>query len=200
MSNADVFNSIYKNNAWGNGSGPGSRADKTIQYQEFLKNFFLMNNVSSVVDLGCGDWQFSRYIDWTGIDYLGLDVSSVVLEITKEFSVPGIRFQELDGSCNNLPPADVLLIKDVLQHLSNKDISNIISKLNNFKYALITNGFQANQKTHLINNANKDINSGSGARTVDLLREPFNLKGCYVFLFPSAKPEENDKRVFLWSR
>ena len=36
-------------------------------YQQFLKD----NAIRSVVDAGCGDWEFSQAIDWTGIDYKG---------------------------------------------------------------------------------------------------------------------------------
>ena len=29
--------------------------------------------IRTVVDLGCGDWQFSKYVDWRGIEYHGYD-------------------------------------------------------------------------------------------------------------------------------
>ena len=32
------------------------------------------------VDVGCGDWQFSRLIDWSGIDRRGIDVSWALIK------------------------------------------------------------------------------------------------------------------------
>src|SRR5258708_3166902 len=94
---ARVFNRYYRSDAWiGGGSGSGSTPSVTAPYRDFLTSFLRENNIRSVVDLGCGDWQFSRLIDWSGIDYLGVDVSGVVLENTSKFAKPGIRFLELN--------------------------------------------------------------------------------------------------------
>jgi SAM-dependent methyltransferase len=67
---------------WGAGSGPGSASHETIAYRAFLQGFLQWNRVRSVVDLGCGDWQFSRFIDWSGVDYTGVDVVAPVIEAT----------------------------------------------------------------------------------------------------------------------
>ena len=32
-----------------------------------------------MIDFGCGDWQFSQYIDWGDIDYLGLETNTAGL-------------------------------------------------------------------------------------------------------------------------
>ena len=143
-----------------------------------------------MLDIGCGDWQFSRHIDWTGIDYLGVDVSAVVLANTKTFTRPGIAFRELNAATDHLPPADVLIAKDVLQHWGNADILDFLPKLTSFRMALITNGFHPARMTKV----NLDIKPGNW-RPVDLQRSPFNLPGSYVYWFNGGEP----KYVFLWS-
>ena len=80
-------------------------------------------------------------MDWTGIDYLGVDVSKVALENTRGFARPGVAFRQLNAVTEPLPPADLLVAKDVLQHWSNADILALLPKLSSFRYALITNGF-----------------------------------------------------------
>jgi hypothetical protein len=70
----DRFEYIYAANIWGHGSGGGSSPINTRGYRRFLQNFLRKNNIKSVVDLGCGDWQFSHLIDWKGIRYSGFDV------------------------------------------------------------------------------------------------------------------------------
>ena len=82
----EIFDFTYRNDVWLGGSGTGSREDVTRDYREFLSQFMRAAKIGSIVDLGCGDWQFSRHIDWSGIDYTGIDASAVVLENTGKFA------------------------------------------------------------------------------------------------------------------
>jgi SAM-dependent methyltransferase len=192
MDHAAIFDRIYRENLWGEGSGTGSSADVTRAYREFLHNFLRSNGVRSVVDLGCGDWRFSQLIDWSGIDYLGLDVSKVVLETARRYERPGVRFRALDAVAEPLPPADLLIAKDVLQHWSNADILALLRKLPGFGYALITNGFLPQDAAR----TNADMPAGMDYRPVDLRRPPFGLPGAYVAWFLMDEP----KYCFLWTR
>ena len=106
-----------------------------------LQRFLFHHAVTSVVDLGCGDWQFSRHMDWSGMDYTGVDASAVVLENTRKFLQPGVCFLHADATRDPLPAADLLLVKDVLQHWSNADIAAFLPQLSKYKSALITGSF-----------------------------------------------------------
>jgi SAM-dependent methyltransferase len=188
---ARIFDDHYKSNLWiGGGSGSGSTPEITAEYRNFLVAFLRDHKIKSVVDLGCGDWQFSQMIDWTGIDYTGIDVSGVVLANTKKHARPSVKFIQLDGSRNELPLADLLIAKDVLQHWSNADVSKFIPKMKKFKYALITNG------THEIAKIQNENTRSGGCRPVDLSAPPFNVKGEYVFKFTADEP----KVTFLWKQ
>jgi SAM-dependent methyltransferase len=147
------------------------------------------NSVKSVLDVGCGDWQISRLMDWRGIDYTGVDVSSVVLSNTRKFSKEGIRFLELNAVTDDLPNADLLIMKDVIQHWSNTDIKGFLPKLEKFKRVLITNGF------HPSGTLNNDISVGD-YRYLALEIEPFNVKGDYIFWYQG----DEIKRVFYIHR
>jgi hypothetical protein len=48
------------------------------------------------------------------------------------------QFLVKDAISEPLPKADLLIIRQVLQHLKNNQISQILQKLDNFKYAIIT--------------------------------------------------------------
>jgi SAM-dependent methyltransferase len=151
-----VFDAIYSHGLWGNsvipglrgGSGEGSDPTHARPYMEFLQKFLKERNIQSVVDLGSGDWQFSRQLDWTGIKYLGIDcVQSVVSAVSTEFAKPpNITFTCLDF-CNNpefIPSADLCILKDVIQHWPNAQITAFLSRIIQkklFKYILITNCF-----------------------------------------------------------
>jgi 2-polyprenyl-3-methyl-5-hydroxy-6-metoxy-1,4-benzoquinol methylase len=87
-----------------------------------LQAFLRDNAVRSVVDVGCGDWQFSRLIDCSGLDYRGFDVVPAVIEAHRAaFGREGVRFDLLEDFAA-LPEADLVLRKDVLQHLPLPDV------------------------------------------------------------------------------
>ncbi|MFY9317852.1 MAG: class I SAM-dependent methyltransferase [Burkholderiales bacterium] len=192
MDHGEIFDDIYRNDRWRGGSGTGSSAEVTRPYREFLHNFLRSNHVRSVLDLGCGDWQFSQHMDWSGIAYLGVDVSKVVLENTRRHARPGVEFRHLNAVTEPLPAADLLIAKDVLQHWSNADILALLPKLRAFRYALITNGFLPGDEAR----TNEDIPAGMDCRPVDLRRAPFSLPGAYVAWFLLDEP----KYAFLWTR
>jgi 2-polyprenyl-3-methyl-5-hydroxy-6-metoxy-1,4-benzoquinol methylase len=173
----EVFQKVYEIAAWGKDetgkgtSGPGSNPENAVEYLSFIQEFLKKHEIKSVVDLGCGDFQLGQKIDWGNIQYTGIDVARVVVEAnTSKFTKPNITFVHQDGATNPLPAADLLLCKDVLQHLPNKDILAILAQLPKFRYCLITNDF------YPIYNHNTDIPRGS-YRTVNLVMSPFNLKG-----------------------
>ncbi len=185
------FNRIYANDEWEGGSGPGSFPEATATYRAFLQDFMKKNSVRSVVDVGCGDWQSSRLIDW---DRRRLQPASmylpVVLKNTRSFGRSGIRFIEGDARTMDLPQADLLIVKDVLQHWSNADIMAIIPKLRRFRYCLITNGATAHQKGDI----NKDGPAG-GFRPVDLSLPPFGVQGSYVLNYDVAYTSRQEGNV-----
>ena len=183
-----VFQRIYQQNAWGYGSGHGSTPGTTKQYRAYIEGFIAANGISSVIDVGCGDWQYSRLINWQGAEYLGLDVVPELVERNqREFGGPGVRFEVSPPDLTDLPAADLLITKDVLQHVPNAKVLELVAALPRFRYALLTNDIG--------NNPNGDIEAGAW-RTVDLRLPPFNVSGvvAYRFVVPAIT-----KRVPLWN-
>lgn len=186
---AHVFDEIYRKNVWLVGSGTGSTEHNTRGYRDFLHNFIRTNRISTVLDVGCGDWQIGRHIDWAGIDYVGIDVSAVVLTRTLAYARPGVRFFNMNAVTDQLPPADLLIAKDVLQHWSNADVKAFLAKLSQFRFALITNGVRPEESPMI----NSDITPGDW-RPLDLRRAPFQIDGVYIAWFRMDEP----KFAFLW--
>jgi SAM-dependent methyltransferase len=180
----ETFTAIYRRNHWGFGSGHGSLVGATRPYRELIEGFNRTRGVRTVVDFGCGDWQFSRLIDWQ-CDYLGVDIVPDVIEQNRaRFDARNVRF-EVCNDAAALPSADLLLVKDVLQHWDTASITDFVrNTLPRFRYALITNC--AKPKSRL----NREIKTGK-FRPLDLRRPPFNVQAECLLTF--AGP-----RAFSW--
>ena len=185
FSREKVFTDIYQQGVWGHhpdgsgSSGGGSSLEATKTYRTFLQKFLSDHNIKSVVDVGCGDWQFSRTINWGNTHYLGYDVVLPIIEKNRsKYSAPNIHFLHGDAINTDLPGADLLICKDVLQHLSNEDILQFIQQLPKFKYCLITNDIDPLTRS----SNNSSIPSG-GSRRIDLTQPPFSLQGAKVLTY-----------------
>ena len=184
-SNEEVFTELYRTKAWGinrkgqGSSGGGSTLAATRAYRKYLQEFFKENNIKSVVDVGCGDWEFSRKINWDGIQYLGIDVVKSVIEKDKvKYASSNIQFIHGDATELDLPEADLLICKEVLQHLSNKDVITFLAQLHKYKHCLITNDVDPRTLT----STNWDIPRGH-YRYIDLTVSPFYIPGTKVLTY-----------------
>lgn len=162
-----VFEKIYNTSLWGGGSGRGSDPEVVQPYMQFLQEFLDRNPVASIVDIGCGDWSFSHLIDWGPRRYLGVDVvASVIEQNQREYGSETISFRCADPTREALDVSgDLLLMKDVLQHLSNANVQKLLALTRRFRYSLITNEYAPN---------NEDCENGD-TRSLDLRAPPFNL-------------------------
>ena len=180
----DAMNQIYDMKLWGGKgldfySGEGSHNPDIIN--PYIKavisflNAFAENLI--VCDLGCGDFNIGKHLVKHANKYIAVDiVEDLINRNRKLFKVDNLEFHALDISKEELPKADCIIIRQVLQHLSNTEIENTVKKLTNYKYIILTE--------HIPNESfipNKDIISGQGIRLkqhsgVNLLETPFNLE------------------------
>jgi SAM-dependent methyltransferase len=194
----EVFSDIYDHGRWGRNSqhegisGVGSIYKNARPYVKLLQKFINKHHIKTVVDIGCGDWELAKHIRWGSIKYYGYDVVKKVInrDIAK-YGSSKKHFFCADGIHSNLPKADLLICKDVLQHLPNEYIRDFISKMDGFKYCLITNDISSPLVNS--NQVNGDIRMGSG-RFIDLSQPPFNIEGKTILTYSSPGTV---KRVFL---
>ena len=199
----DVFRGIYKKKDWGKNagdffSGTGSVGEHVEPYVELVSNFIVRNDIKKIVDLGCGDFRVGRKIDLHGAKYIGCDVvEDVVRYNTENFSSENISFLCTDIVSDELEDGDLCLIRQVLQHLSNRDISDVLKKLEKYKYVLSTDTARYGQEKE-----NIDICSFGGTRIElggGLLLDcpPFNLDLDVVLEVPIPYPPNCYLRTVL---
>lgn len=171
---ASVFSTIYARTVWGGGSGAGSNIERTAAYAGLVQHLIATRAVRSIVDLGCGDWRFSRYLDLTGVRYLGVDVVPSVIEANNaQFATDDIRFELADVASFELTGFDLVLCKDVLQHLSNTNVLKVRGRLAGGRCWLITNDFHP---------VNEDCQNGD-TRPLDPTAAPFYVPARPVLAF-----------------
>ncbi len=181
----EAFEGVYKDAVWGTNlgdagtSGTGSTLESTALYRTFLASFMKNNDIHSVVDAGCGDWEFSQTIDWSGVDYKGYDIVAALVERNKKtFEKPNIQFFAANIVETDLPPADLLISKHVLQHLPTADVQKFLKQLPKYKHVLLINGVE----TDTLSAQSADVRPGS-YRKLDLTLPPFSLNGLKVLTY-----------------
>lgn len=180
----DAMEQVYANYLWGtNGaefySGEGSHQSEIIQpYISIVKSFLTaFEKPITVCDLGCGDFNVGKSLVSYTNKYVGVDiVEDLIAHNKKTFTQSNLEFKCLDIAVDDLPMADCALVRQVLQHLSNAEIQNIVQKLAAFKYVILTEHLP---KGNFVPNI--DIISGQGTRLkkqsgVDLMEGPFHFK------------------------
>lgn len=199
----DVMTQIYDMKLWGGKgfdfySGKGSHDSKIINpYLDVLITFLESQNKSLVVcDLGCGDFNIGKHLTKYTRKYIAIDiVETLIIRNKKVFKENHLEFCCLDITKDELPPGDCIILRQVLQHLSNPEIQDVIKKIATYKYIILTEHIPLGDFI-----PNKDILSGQGIRLkqnsgVNILEAPFNLKIKEEKIFGDYILENNKGRI-----
>jgi SAM-dependent methyltransferase len=136
-SRAELFGRIYRHNHWGGRdgeffSGLGSHTPEAIEpYVAGVRGMLArMSAPPVVVDIGCGDGVAASRLADLARSYVACDVVPALIEHDRRrFARENLAFMVLDAVVDALPAGDVVILKQVLQHLCNDDIAAIVRKL-----------------------------------------------------------------------
>lgn len=160
-------------------SGDGFTEAFAVQYGAMIRRFIVENDVGTVVDLGCGDFEVASKLVSQRINYTGIDVVEPLVEHNNLiFSSDRVRFVCMDVAEEDPPNADLCLIRQVLQHLSNAEIKRILDRCAKYPFLIVTEHYPPRDRSTL---PNLDIPHGPGIRAyydsaVVLDEPPFSLK------------------------
>ena len=194
---------IYEANLWGkNGddfySGEGSHHPNiVVPYVKVVSSFLAsFKNPITICDLGCGDFNIGSQLLSFSKEYFAVDIVPELIEhLKKQYPQKEVSFFCLDIAKEELPKADCVIIRQVLQHLSNKEIKEIVSKLYDYKYVILTEHLPTGKFE-----ANKDIISGQGIRLkkksgLDITKSPFNFKFKKTVVLNNFDLENNKGKI-----
>jgi len=181
-----TFDRIYRDNLW-NGveshSGPGSGTTATRNIAKQLTDLVKLLKVESVLNVGCGDdfWM----PDLPG--YLGVDVSSEAIDLARK-NHPD-RFYRLlpPDSPSSVPEFDLVICRDVLQHLSQHSATWLVDRMNKIGRLLLLSTYMSVAQGH-------DIEDG-GYTEPNLMLEPFSLGAPMLLFFDGYQYAEEDPPI-----
>ncbi|MDX2113483.1 MAG: methyltransferase domain-containing protein [Alphaproteobacteria bacterium] len=99
---------------------------KSIQY------LIDSQTVRSILDVGCGDWNWMSTMNLSGVRYLGIDiVHECIQQNIEKFTEPNVSFMQMDIVLDApTQKHDLILVRDVFTHLTRKET---IAAINNLK-------------------------------------------------------------------
>jgi len=196
MAPSDRFRYYYDKGVWKNDethSGPDSRMIRTEHLRNELPSLLLRFNISTLLDLPCGDFNWMQHVDLGSARYTGADVVEKLVESnSRNFSSDKISFSMMDILKDAIPRYDLIICRDCLVHFSFKDIFTALKgiKASGSEFLLTTTFTSPDMH-------NYDIMTGEW-RPINLELPPFSFPAPLLIIEETAHTGRNDKSMGLW--
>ncbi|MDP3405933.1 MAG: class I SAM-dependent methyltransferase [Brevundimonas sp.] len=187
LSTQEIFEKIYEEGHWGKNpskdgkyfSGTGSHDPVIVKTYVDAVSAFLQSlpEVPDALDIGCGDFNVGSRLRPFCKTYTAADIAPKLIAFnTTRFAELDVDFRVLNIIEEPAPAANVVFIRQVLQHLSNAEIKRALGNLaGRFDHLIVTEHVPPGQFT-----PNLDKTTGRGIRIrhnsgVVLSEPPFGL-------------------------
>ncbi|MCD8497655.1 MAG: class I SAM-dependent methyltransferase [Alphaproteobacteria bacterium] len=178
-----IFTEIYNDNKWEceeSISGPGSTLEETAHLRPELEKLFRELEIKTIIDLPCGDFHWFKEIDYAFDHYTGCDiVEPLIAKNNEKYASPARSFKVLNVLEDRLDQADMFFCRDLLLHLSYKNIFDLFDNVlkSDIEWILVSHG---------VGLKNEDIHTGQG-RLVNLTAPPFNFPEPQKIIMENSK-------------
>jgi hypothetical protein len=169
--------------------------EKTEQIRRSVPKVLENYGIRSIFDAPCGDFNWMRMLDLTGVDYIGGDIVKALIETNqKKHSSSNKRFIKIDITSDTPPKVDLILCRDLFIHLPLADCQRAVA------------GFISSDSTYLLATTyihqprNDEIKPGAW-RPINLQLPPFRFPSPIEMLDDGdANPDLQDhgKCLGLW--
>lgn len=190
-----VFDTIYEKNRWNSKesvSGVGSTLKKTRAIRTLIPEFLKEHEIQHLLDVPCGDFNWMKEIDLGDTYYTGGDiVQALVDKNTATYGNEKRSFICLDLAHDELPQADVILIRDCMIHIPNDKVITMLEniKRSGIRWVMLT--------TYPDVETNKRIREGSW-RKINLQAAPFNLPEPEILWDEEETGWNSGKFIGIW--
>jgi hypothetical protein len=194
------FSEIYEKGLWKGGesrSGAGSELAYTENLRFFLPILFEQFGIRTIVDAPCGDFHWMRLVPLLKeMSYVGLDiVPKAIAENRKRYEDDRRKFAVANITTDPLPTADLLICRDCLFHLTNKDIALLLQNFVASKSSYLLTSTHVNEGSFV----NTDIDAGA-FRLIDLFSEPFCFPRQVLYRIDDYVQPFPPREICLWDR
>jgi hypothetical protein len=193
-----IFTDIFRRGKFGgkdSDSGPGSDLYQTRVIIKELPKLIRDLNISTILDIPCGDFLWMNSVNLDGVDYIGADIVNDLIQNNREkYERKNVNFRHLNIIDDELPKVDLILCRDCLVHLSFKAIFLALDNIfcSKSEYLLATT-FTSRKK-------NRNIFTGEW-RTLNLEIPPFDFPEPLRIINEACTECEgaySDKSLGLW--
>ena len=150
---------------WG-GNGSGSDPANVAKLLAGLPGLLEKYGIRRVVDLGCGDVEWIAPLARTLDEYTGADVVAAPIAANAA-KYPELKFLLINGPDDELPKADLVIIRDCLAHLPCHIVSEVLAQARRCAPLVLATSFTKSR-------ANLDCKAGA-FRPLNLQARPFDL-------------------------
>lgn len=151
--------------------------------------------IKILLELPCGYSSWLKNIQIELEQYIGCDiVEQIVRKNRQEFASNKVRFEVINFSIDNLPKADLIFSRDLLNHLSLEEAFKVIAnfKKSGAKYLLAMTNNDIGQNNELMKNENFE-------RELNLNLPPFNFpKSVKLINTGGTQGSYKNKYLGLW--
>ena len=186
LDSQSMFSEIYRKGYWGSSpnqpfySGSGSHdKTQTLPYINAVNSLITsLPERPVIIDLGCGDFNIGEQLYSHAQHYHAIDIVPELITYNQQyFKADKLTFKCMDATIETLPEGDILMIRQVLQHLGNDEIKAILKQARLYPYIIVTEHLPEGSFT-----PNKDKPAGPDNRLriksgVDISAAPFSLSG-----------------------
>jgi SAM-dependent methyltransferase len=205
INNKDIFTKYFLTNFWQGKesiSGPGSDLSSTRQLIKELSILLKKLEVKTFLDAPCGDFNWMKHVDLSGIKYSGADIVEELINVNKQkYSSDDIDFFNMDITKDSFKKYDLIMVRDTLIHLTNDQVMSVINnvKKSGSRYFLTSHHAWLDDHMFPENERNNvDIKTGQWRR-VNLQEQPFNLKPpVRIIVEGNTNSKDLDKSLALY--
>ena len=177
-------------------SGQGSWLRNTRETVEFINKVIDNYKIRSILDVGCGDWNWFKHVDIRDLNYLGWDADEQMINSNQsQFGSANIQFEVKDIVTSDYPKVDLVICRDVLFHMEFNTALAVIDRARESSNLLISTSYRDNK-----------VNTGPRVYTdfddwgyydLNLSIEPFNLEKYETDSLQELKNTNKSNRRFI---
>ena len=193
----NIFTDIADNKSWGSWdedesiSGRGSSLARTKLIRKNLPLLFKALDVETYFDCPCGDFHWAKELDLSNVNYIGGDIVASTIKYNNEkYGSGSVSFIQVNLVEDKLPTADLILVRDCLQHLCLADAQAVLDNIRSSgtRYLLVNNFLGSDNNKYAKYDSEQ---SATGCNMWMLNNKPFDLGHPILYLNQSYKSDRH---------